>query len=62
MFADSQRREDMQARTVAETRVPKLIERIKAEHSYDCPCIVCVPVSAGNPDFFEWIGRSVAPG
>lgn len=46
----------------AESRVPELIEKIKAEHSYDCPCIVCLPVSGGNPDFLEWVGRSVAPG
>ncbi len=46
----------------AESRVPELIEKIKATHSYDCPCIVCLPVSSGNPDFLEWIGRSVAHG
>ena len=45
----------------AESRVPELIETVKAEHSYDCPCIVCLPVSNGNPDFLEWIGHSVKP-
>ena len=45
----------------AESRVPELIETVKAEHSYDCPCIVCLPVSNGNPDFLEWIGQSVKP-
>lgn len=44
-----------------ESRVPELIEAVKAKHSYDCPCIVCLPVGNGNPDFLEWIGRSVAP-
>jgi periplasmic divalent cation tolerance protein len=43
----------------AESRVPELIETVKAEHSYDCPCIVCLPVSNGNPDFLEWIAQSV---
>jgi len=45
----------------AESRVPELVEKVKAEHSYDCPCIVCLPVSNGNPDFLEWISRSVSP-
>lgn len=45
----------------AESRVPELIETVKAEHSYDCPCIVCLPVSNGNPDFLEWIAHSVSP-
>lgn len=45
----------------AESRVPELVEKVKAEHSYDCPCIVCLPVSNGNPDFLEWIAHSVSP-
>ncbi len=30
-------------------------ERIKAMHSYDVPCVVAVPIVAGNPDFLQWI-------
>lgn len=32
-----------------------LIERIRQLHSYDCPCIIALPVVAGNPAFLAWI-------
>lgn len=49
----------MIAKTTA-ARVPELIETVKARHSYDCPCIVCLPVTGGHPEFLDWIGQSVA--
>jgi len=33
------------------------IDRIRQLHSYDCPCIVCLPIADGNPDFLKWIDR-----
>ncbi|HMA85792.1 MAG TPA: divalent-cation tolerance protein CutA [Desulfosalsimonadaceae bacterium] len=48
------------AKTTA-TRTPELIEMVQNKHSYDCPCVVCLPVSNGNPAFLEWIGESVSP-
>lgn len=39
----------------SEGRKTELIKRIKDLHSYDCPCIVCLPVADGNPDFLNWI-------
>jgi len=36
-------------------RKSELIARIKQLHSYDCPCIVCLPIADGNPDFLDWI-------
>jgi len=35
--------------------VPKLIKKIKFIHSYDCPCIVTVPIVGGNNDFLKWV-------
>lgn len=32
-------------------------ERVKAMHSYDVPCVVAMPIVAGNPDFLQWIDR-----
>ncbi len=29
--------------------------RIKELHSYDCPCIVALPIEAGHKPFLEWI-------
>ena len=42
-----------------EDRVPALIEKVKALHSYDCPCIVAVAVSGGNQAFLDWIAEEV---
>jgi len=33
-----------------------LMEKIKVEHSYECPAILEVPIEGGNPDFLQWIG------
>ena len=40
-------------------RVPDLIEAVKSIHSYDCPCIVSLPVLDGNRAFLRWIADSV---
>jgi len=42
-------------------RVPQLVEKVKSLHSYDCPCIVSLPVSDGNRDFLDWIAEEVKP-
>jgi periplasmic divalent cation tolerance protein len=50
--------EDSEASLVAKTTealVAPLVERVKALHSYDCPCVVALPIEAGNPDFLDWI-------
>jgi len=38
-----------------EIRVPDVIERIKKLHTYDCPCIVSLPLTGGNRSFLDWI-------
>ncbi|MDH3702720.1 MAG: divalent-cation tolerance protein CutA [Alphaproteobacteria bacterium] len=55
--------EDVEAVLIAKSvthRLPALIDRVKALHSYDCPCIVAWPLSAGNPDFFDWLATESA--
>ncbi|MEJ2169615.1 MAG: divalent-cation tolerance protein CutA [Desulfobacterales bacterium] len=42
-----------------ENRVAELIEKVKALHSYDCPCIVAIPVSGGNRNFLDWVAAEV---
>ena len=44
------------AKTVAE-RFDALAQRVRELHSYDCPCIVAWPISAGSPAYLEWIAR-----
>ena len=41
-----------------EKQIEKLSERIKQLHSYDCPCIVALPIEGGNPDFLNWITKN----
>lgn len=36
------------------------IQTIRSRHSYDCPCIVALPVEGGNPDFLRWVGQETA--
>jgi len=46
----------------ASEQAEALIARVKELHSYECPCIVAVPIKEGNPDFLKWVGDSVQPG
>ncbi len=43
---------------IAKTRealVDAVVARVKELHSYDCPCVVTLPITAGNPAYLEWI-------
>jgi periplasmic divalent cation tolerance protein len=42
-----------------ESRLSELVEMVKANHSYECPCIVSMPVTGGNPAFLEWVINEV---
>jgi periplasmic divalent cation tolerance protein len=35
--------------------VPQVVERVKSMHSYDCPCVVSLPILEGNQPFLDWI-------
>lgn len=52
--------EDTEAVLVLKTQaelVPALTERVKAMHSYSCPCVVALPIEDGNPAYIDWIAR-----
>ena len=52
--------EDKEVILIAKTKealVTELIETVKSVHSYDCPCIVSLPVSDGNRAFLDWIAQ-----
>jgi periplasmic divalent cation tolerance protein len=40
-----------------ESLVERVISRVRELHSYECPCVVAVPIVAGDPDFLAWISR-----
>lgn len=51
-------REEGEVSLIAKTRrglAGELIRRIVAEHSYQCPCVVLLPIEGGNPPFLKWI-------
>ena len=55
---DGEIQDDREVILIAKTResiVPELIEKVKSIHSYDCPCIVSLPVLDGNKAFLEWV-------
>ena len=48
---------------IAKTRktlIAKLIETVNSLHSYDCPCILELPIQGGNPEFLSWIESQTA--
>ena len=56
---------DTEAVLIAKTEaalVERVIARVKALHSYTVPCVVSLPIEAGNPDFLKWIADETRPG
>lgn len=37
----------------------KLIQKVKAIHSYEVPCILQIPVSDGNKEYVDWLMSNV---
>jgi len=35
--------------------VERLVARVKELHGYTVPCVVALPIAAGNPDYLRWI-------
>ena len=35
--------------------IKRLTERVKALHSYDCPCITALNIVDGNADYVTWV-------
>ncbi|MEQ9607199.1 MAG: divalent-cation tolerance protein CutA [Kiloniellaceae bacterium] len=45
-----------------QSRVAELTEAVEAMHSYDCPCVVALPIIGGSRAFLDWISQETAPG
>ncbi len=61
-FWDGKIQNDKETVLIAKTTealIPELIEKVKSIHSYECPCILSIPVSDGNADFLDWIAGKV---
>ena len=60
---DGEVQDDRETVLIAKTtpdREAQLVETVRSLHSYDCPCIVGLPVSSGNPAFLKWVVDQVA--
>ena len=54
--------EDTEVVLIAKTTerlVSELIEKVKSLHSYECPCIVSLPILDGYAPFLKWIHDEV---
>ena len=38
-----------------QSSLPRLNDRVRALHSYECPCIAAFEIVGGNPDYLSWI-------
>jgi periplasmic divalent cation tolerance protein len=53
--------DEAEARVALHTRaslVPAIIARTNAEHPYDVPCVIALPIAQGNPAYLDWITAS----
>jgi periplasmic divalent cation tolerance protein len=49
---------------IAKTRadcLSALVDAVKSQHSYECPCIVALAVAGGNNAFLDWVNTQVGP-
>jgi periplasmic divalent cation tolerance protein len=57
-------RDGEEALLIAKTRsdlTDEVIAAVRARHSYVCPCVVALPIEAGNPDYLDWIAAETGP-
>jgi periplasmic divalent cation tolerance protein len=50
--------ESRETRVALHTRaslVPAVIERTRAEHPYDVPCVLALPIDQVDPDYRAWV-------
>lgn len=56
--------DEAEARVALHTRaslVPAVVERAAREHPYDVPCVIALPVLAGNPAYLRWVLQETDP-
>lgn len=51
--------EDQEAVLILKTRrslFKELMEKVRALHAYDCPCVLSLPIEDGNAPYLQWLG------
>ena len=57
---EGSRQEGSEAALILKTRqdlVDQVVAKVKELHSYECPCVVALPIVGGNKDFLDWIAK-----
>ncbi|MEE8284469.1 MAG: divalent-cation tolerance protein CutA [Alphaproteobacteria bacterium] len=57
---EGSRQEDSEVVLILKTRqdlVDQVVAKVKELHSYECPCVVALPIIGGNKDFLDWIAK-----
>ena len=55
---DGALQDDQETVLIAKTRaelLEGLTERVRALHSYSCPCVVALPIEGGNAAYLDWL-------
>jgi periplasmic divalent cation tolerance protein len=55
--------EDSEVSLLLKTRVDRveaLVQRVQAIHSYECPCVVTLPIQEGSADYLSWLDTQVS--
>ncbi|MBI3446610.1 MAG: divalent-cation tolerance protein CutA [Magnetospirillum sp.] len=61
---DGKIQEEAEAVLICKTRseqVPAVMDRVRELHSYECPCVVALPISDGNPAYLDWVRGESSP-
>jgi len=56
--------EERETRVALHTRrslVTKIIDRVRAAHPYEVPCVLALPVFDGNPAYVDWVLTETRP-
>ncbi|MEQ8356836.1 MAG: divalent-cation tolerance protein CutA [Kiloniellaceae bacterium] len=43
-------------------RAEALVKAVEDRHSYDCPCVVMLPIAGGSRGFLDWISKETHAG
>lgn len=49
------RQEIFMAAKTSRPNIPSIVEKVKEISSDEVPCVISLPVTAGNPDFLNWV-------
>ncbi len=57
-FWDGKTQDERETLLICKSRLPlmnKIVQQVKALHSYSVPEIIALPIIAGSPDYLAWV-------